>query len=171
MRGVVLGGCQEDDVKVLMCGLLALVVAGCAGERKAWVREDSWFRAPGRGNEILRTAATPVDWSDVRAAARGEAAARLEKEAVVELTPEEHARYVAGPLGDPGMRWFLVRGVYVNWRTGHFSVLTDGRDLLVLHRSFANRTGEMQRWPLVVALKERPGEVYSVAMVEGGDRG
>ncbi len=158
-------------MKVLVGGLLvgaAVLVAGCAGGQKAWVREDSWFQGPGRGNDILRTAGKPVAWSDVRAAARGEAAARLEKEAVVELTPEEHAKYVEGPLGDPAMRWFLVRGVYVNWATGHFSVLTDGRDLLVLHRSFSSKTGEMRRWPLVVAMKERPGEVWTVAMVEGG---
>jgi hypothetical protein len=141
-------------------------LAACATEQRAWTRTDPWFHPPEQGNDIVRRAGTPVPWAEVRPGARLQAAALLESQQIVELTPQQRAQFLDAPLGDPGAKLFLVRAVYVNWDTGHFSVLTDGRDLLVFHRSIARTTGQMGRWPLVVALPEKPANIYILAVLE-----
>ncbi len=153
-------------VRTIAAALLtSLCLAGCAVQQAAWTHQDPWYNPPPAGSDVEKRAGTPVVWSDVKAGARLEAAALLDRSPVVQLTPEQVAKFVDQPLAGPGEKLFLVRGVYVNWETGHFSVLTDGMDVVVDHLSFARNARPMGRWPLVIALPEKPRNVYVICWV------
>lgn len=165
MRGSVLIG-ERVHVRVAFAAVAAaLCFCGCATDQRAWTRQDPWYNPPPEGSHVENDAATPVEWAQVKGGQRLQAAALLDASPLVELTPAQRVQFLDEPVGKPGDRIFLVRAVYTHWESGHFSVLTDGRDLVVNHGSFGTGAGPMGRWPLVVACPFVPRNVYVVCWV------
>jgi len=148
-------------IRPVMALLLAgHVVMGCSDDR-AWTEQDSWYRPPPPSwagnvstldsqrliavtNEKRITALTMLSGSSSRLLTPAEASDL----AGVEVTP------------GPGMRFYLVRAVYLNEGTGTFQLRLAGTELEVHHGSLSRGAMPMKRAALIAQLKEQPTEVY-----------
>jgi hypothetical protein len=98
----------------------------------------------------------------VSKAKEADAESRLASRPVVELSAQEAETFTDHTLQSrEGTKSYLMRGVYLNWGTGRFSVsrLADN-DILVLHGCLGRSTVPMKRRAVVVQLDEAPREIY-----------
>jgi len=84
----------------------------------------------------------------------------LETQPVVELRPGE-VREFSGrdALPPPGFKPYLIRGVHLG-RRGYYSIALSGHAAVVMHETPVAPPSAMQKRPLVVFLREKPGNVY-----------
>lgn len=157
---------------------LAICVGGC-GDHRALSAEDTWYKPEPNGESRGDRYAVPC--VPVKASGSNEAERRLANSDFIPISNDDvgHYLYLDGPnkdaakLFDPSNEpnrsraFFLVRCLYLNRDTGHFSATFDGTNLFVHHGSLGHSAVLMKRQPLIVALPKPPSHVYvTVSMAE-----
>jgi hypothetical protein len=142
----------------LVCLAMGIVVLACWLFVRPTAVSDAWHRAPPVGL-FDPTNAQSVLFSEVKDSYVEHAVELLEDSPIVEITSADASAMTgrdAGALHRP----FLVRALAGERKTGRFYAdICDGA-LLIEHCALGWGVGRVQRWPLVVALKEPPREVY-----------
>ena len=148
---------------------LTLCVLGCRGQDTRssasphTFDDDPWYRPLAAGS-ISEDDETEVKWvREVVVSGLSIAERLLEKSPIVEVEPNEIYRLLrhAAPDGPPaGKKLFLVRAVFFSPDTGGFVVYYEKGKLLVDHGCLGHSPEPMKRSAIIVALPERPAEVF-----------
>lgn len=138
-----------------------LISSGCAtSNRSAWTTKDSWYSYPDK-----RISAAwefeEIAFSEVKYKYEADAIKLLESSQIHEISKEKMLEFAQTPLKyNKNMNFYLVRALYLNKGTGGFSVSAQGNQLWVSHGSLGHSAVPMSRTALVIALKEKPQDIY-----------
>lgn len=129
-----------------------------AKQREPWFNftRDSWVQSP----EIDSKFVVPVVQED-------EAVKRLEKQALIELSPAEAEHLTSKPAPTGNVKPYLVRALLYYRENGIFAVFRKGDSILVRHDSRGASQPSETRSALVVYLDFKPKEIYVDCGVDG----
>ena len=140
---------------------------GCDTEnRNAWTIKDSWYHEPDE------TGLTPWDWNEIKyyeikPNLQNEAQAILKDSQIIEISNKELIYFSDQPIQISGSKkMYLVRGVFLNEGTGSFSIYSKGNQLWVYHGSLGHNPVPMKRKALVIALNQKPVEIFITCMMD-----
>ena len=136
---------------------------GCATSSSSEMKKDSWYTG------IPQSVADLTGWSqlesgrlrNVSSAVESRAQAALEVNPIVQLTVNQAAEFLGyTPNPIPGTKFYLVRSVLLNERTGGYYVSILSGYLWVHHASLGREPVTMKRRALVLQLEDTPKQVY-----------
>lgn len=130
-------------LRLLITLAIVFVLAGCnSTSQKAWSVENSWFNEPSDTNMM------PWDWNEVAFSEVGKGSQKhaqrlLQDSPVVEISKEQMVAFAANKLDvSNDVKFYLLRGVYLNEHTGSFSVYSRSSLLWVYHGSLGRNLSQ-----------------------------
>lgn len=141
--------------------LAFLSAATCEAQRRAWMRQDSWYRPPPRawGRDVAML--DPPRVTPVPKAKFPLVQAILRDTSMRRLSAAEASGLVGvALLPGPGMNFYILRAVYLNELNGRYEVRQSGTELEVHHGSLGSHALPMQRGAVIVQLTTEPTKVY-----------
>jgi hypothetical protein len=145
---------------ILLATLLFVVASyACAGNR-AWTREDTWYAEP----EMALPWDAELEYELISSVPSSELALAeqlLESRSWRRLSVAEVAELLGKDANTrTGKHLYLLRAVYLNAKTGGFSVRHNNGIVHVHHSSLGRRAVPMKRGAVIVPLKSDPESVY-----------
>ncbi len=133
------------------------------------LQRDTWYKEPPGSKWLDRNGGEPISDErifEVESRHESEAEQMLASTPIVAVDWPTAKRMVGHDIrSTDALTPFLVRGLFNSKGTGHWEVYQLGDKLQVSHFCLGNREMEMHRQPLILLLKSKPAEVYTVCGV------